>query len=374
VYGFTSPGASVTTTFNGTALVATAEPDGTWRQRLPQVSASTAAFLLNISSSSGETASLEDVLFGEVFMCGGQSNMEYAVPATTNSTAEAALADAYPDIRFFSVGHATQSATPLQDLQTVWEPWQVASASSIRKDFYPGHTMFSTFSSVCWFFGRTIADGLAEANGGARVPVGLISNNWGGTKLEVWAPAEAFAQCQRNESSGNMYNAMILPYAVGPMALAGFAFYQGEANTESQASAANYSCLFPAVIEAWRALFDAPDAYFGFIQLSTWCTDLDPASIPSMRDAQMSGAALHKVGWATNADAGFGCNIHPPAKQYCGTRLGRSALAVQYGHALQWRSPSYLAARRTAPLLGATGLASVSLQVELADVTLRRSQ
>ena len=65
VFGFTSPGASVTTLFNGTALIATAEPDGTWRQLLPAVSASTAAFQLNISSTSGETASLEDVVFGE---------------------------------------------------------------------------------------------------------------------------------------------------------------------------------------------------------------------------------------------------------------------------------------------------------------------
>ena len=222
IWGATTPGAVVTTTFDGINRTATADENGTWRQQLPPTPASSLrSHLLLFSSSSGETAKLQDVLFGEVFVCGGQSNMEMAIPAATNSSAEALAANAYPHIRIFSVGHRTSSATPLLDLQTVWEPWQVASNTTIREDFGPGHTLFSTFSAVCWFFGRGVADALAR-RAGTPVPVGLISSNWGGTKLEVWTPPDAFGACGRAVEAAPMYNAMIVPYTVGPMALAGF--------------------------------------------------------------------------------------------------------------------------------------------------------
>ena len=86
--------------------------------------------------------------------------------------------------------------------------------------------------------------------------------------------------------------------------------------------------------DSWRARFAAPAAFFGFIQLSTWCIDATTGSTdapPRMREAQMAAAALPHVGWATNADVGYGCNIHPPTKQIIGARLGDSALAVAHG-------------------------------------------
>ena len=220
VWGSTNPGARVTTSFDEQNFTATADVNGTWRQRLPPTPASSQPHVLSFHSTSGEAATLEDVVFGEVFICGGQSNMEMALPANTNSSAEAQLANAYPQIRIFSVGHRTASAAPLLDLQTVWEPWQAASNTSLRKDFAPGHTLFSTFSSVCWFFGRRIAEQLAR-RAGAPVPVGLVSNNWGGTKLEVWTPPTAYGTCGRAVEAAPQFNAMIVPYAVGPMALAG---------------------------------------------------------------------------------------------------------------------------------------------------------
>eukprot|EP01052_Picozoa_sp_SAG31_P020137 SAG31_NODE_1501_length_8085_cov_3.043201_1_plen_944_part_10 len=117
----------------------------------------------------------------------------------------------------------------------------------------------------------------------------------------------------------------------------------GEANTHDAASAEQYSCLFPAMLQAWRSAFSLPDAYFGFVQLSTFCPQY-PESLPLMRNAQLAAAALRRVGWATNADHGAGCNVHQPWKQYVGKRLGDSALAIQYGQKLLWRSPSYKSA------------------------------
>jgi sialate O-acetylesterase len=104
--------------------------------------------------------------------------------------------------------------------------------------------------------------------------------------------------------------------------------------------AEQYACLFPAMITQWRKAFQREDAYFGFVQLSSWCAD--PEGIAEIRDAQMAAfLSLPKVGYATNADHGAGCNIHPPAKKFVGVRLGNSALALVYGQKLAWKSPTY---------------------------------
>lgn len=367
IWGHTQPGAYVLTSFHGQgewrSFKTQADDYGTWRQKLMAWPGSTKTYSLNSSSSVGDYGEINHVVFGEVFICGGQSNMEFAMPASTNSSAEANIADHHPEIRIFSVGHATSSPTPLHDLQTVWEGWQIANNHTIREDYSPGHTLFSTFSAVCWFFGRRVSERLA-AKSGFLIPVGLISDNWGGTKIEVWVPSEAYAQCNRSGDNGPMYNAMIVPYATGPMAIAGFTWYQGEANTATDDSAQAYSCLFPSMIESWRKVFRAPDAYFGFVQLSTWCPN-DNTSLPSMREAQMTALKLKNVGYATNADHGWGCDIHPRAKQYCGKRLGDSALAIQYGHDIEWKSPSYLSAK-----VGNKSASSVELIISLADVSL----
>jgi len=284
--------------------------------------------------------------------------MAFSIPGTTNSSAEAQLANGYPTIRLFTVGTRTQSGTPLDDLQTVQQPWAVANSTSISS----GGT-FSQFSSVCWFFGRRISEALSSTG---EVPLGLISNNWGGTQIEKWATSSAFDSCGRTDPQGSLYNAMIHPYTVGPMALSGFTWYQGESNTYPYTEcnpisqcATDYACLFPAMISAWRDAFANPDAYFGFIQLSTWCGDVQ--SIPEVREAQMAAVKLPKVGYATNADHGAGCNIHPPLKQICGKRLGDSALALHYGQDLSWRHPSYASAK-VLPVTADVVVVEVALQ------------
>jgi len=98
-----------------------------------------------------------------------------------------------------TVGHRTSSSTPLRNLQSWMEPWAVASNLTINKDASPGHTLFSTFSAVCWLFGRKVS---TELSATGEVPVGLISNNWGGTKVEVWVPSEAYGKCNRTGPSG----------------------------------------------------------------------------------------------------------------------------------------------------------------------------
>jgi hypothetical protein len=127
------------------------------------------------------------------------------------------------------------------------------------------------------------------------------------------------------------------------------------------------------MITAWRKALHAPSLWFGFVQLSTWCA-LPPQSLPQMREAQMAALALDNVGYATNADHGFGCNIHPSAKQYASVRLAHSALAQHYQLPAfeQWRSPTYKSAVQVSSYdtTGSiSGGGSVSLSVALSDLS-----
>jgi len=337
--------------------------DGLWRQAIPPQRASLQSFAVTVTSAATQqNQTLSNLLFGDVYLCGGQSNMQFALPATTNGTHEAHSGIHYPHVRVFTVGQGTPgTAMPLPDLQTVQQPWSVASEyRSLFGDGTP--SLGGAFSAVCWFFGRRVADGLAN-----QVPIGLISNNWGGTAVERW----------QKRGGGDLYNAMIYPYTVGPMALTGFIWYQGEANTKDQTSADAYAENFPALIEQWRSDFtttsttattvngddnnesngyNSSPLYFGFVQLSTWCPE-HPVAVAELRQAQMAALSppSKKIGYATNADHGAGCNIHPPDKQYCGARLGDSALALQYGQDdITWKSPSYSKATTTAQAAAAT--------------------
>ena len=82
----------------------------------------------------------------------------------------------------------------------------------------------------------------------------------------------------------------------------------------------------------------------------------------------MAALDLSDVGYATNADHGAGCNVHPPAKQFCGERLANSALAVRYGRPVLWRSPSYKSALARITT-DARGTSTVTVTVNLQDVS-----
>ncbi len=404
VWGFAVAGTTVKTSFAGNTYTATAGADTIWRQQLPATPATAAGQTISFSASTGEKAALNDVVFGDVYICSGQSSalggrrrraadrlllnprippplfadMQFSLGGTANATQEAEKANGYPNIRVFTVGQGTSSKTPLSDLATIEQPWAVATNKSVDNG-----GAFDFFSSVCWFFGKGVHDGL-----GGATPVGLISNNWGGTPVEHWADSAAFARCNRSDTDSTLYNSMIHPYEVGPMALTGFTWYQGgayrcgtpppplpplpltlappppthshaEANTANAATANAYACLFPSMIQSWRTNFGVPSAYFGFIQLSTWCVAGD--AIPLLRVAQMSAVSTQGAGYAVNADHGAGCNIHPPQKQNCGYRLANSALALQYKKRLTWKSPSYKSA--------AAGADGASATIALNDVT-----
>jgi len=209
LWGFAPPGTSVVTTFAGSKFTSTAgAADGVWRQALPAQPANAAGQAIAFRvEATGESAAISNVVFGDVYVCGGQSNMVFAVPAVANATAEIQRANAYPLIRLFTVGQKNASGTPLADLASIEQPWSVASNVSIN-----GKGEFEFFSATCWFFARDIVDAL----GAAAPPIGLISSNWGGTQIESWMTQKAIAPCN-GKAPAILYNAMIYPWTVGPM-------------------------------------------------------------------------------------------------------------------------------------------------------------
>mmetsp|Transcript_32415 Transcript_32415/g.39899 ORF Transcript_32415/g.39899 Transcript_32415/m.39899 type:complete len:559 (+) Transcript_32415:32-1708(+) len=366
IWGFTGAGANVTAVVTPALagshqFSAQADAKGVWRLNLPSIPGSDQEYAFDLHSSSGELASMRNVLFGDVYICGGQSNMQFMMKQENNAPAEIKLADKYPFIRLFTVGQKTRSSRALDDLQTIEQKWSVATSKSVIR-----------FSAVCWFFGKQIADSKIEKV--SNLPIGLVSNNWGGTSDKRWSTKQSLDSChvappndKDSDGNGDLYNAMIHPYTIGPMAITGFTWYQGEADVLDPDL---YKCTFPAMIQAWRKAFNASNAYFGFIQLSTWC---GVPSIPFQREAQMSALKLPKVGYATNADYGAGCNIHPGKKMFCGKRLANSALALIYGKNIRWKSPTYLSVTQADVTIiqgdSSKFLATFNVRVALQDVS-----
>jgi sialate O-acetylesterase len=336
LWGWTSkPGQEVTVFFNNQKFVATSDStNGYWVVKLPSMKGSFSAYTIVINSTSGDSRVLSNVVFGDVFLCGGQSNMQMTVSSTFNASAEIAQANKYPYIRLFTVGQAKYSFVPLNDLASVEQTWTVASSAAV------GGKDWTYFSALCWFFGRNIH---LQQN----VPVGLVSSNWGGTIVEAWSSPDALAECglsPANSSScstapncnGVLWNAMIFPLL--NMRLKGTIWYQGESNVFEPNV---YECLFPAMITDWRAKFGLSftDFSFLFVQLAAYTQSVETnfVALPQLRDAQMAALILSHVGMATAIDLGdidspYG-NIHPRNKQTIAQRLAAVAKTLIYGDA-----------------------------------------
>lgn len=170
IWGWTTPGSEVRITIGSTTVTATASADGKWLARLPRTKAGGPH---RITITGKEQVVLDDVLFGDVWICSGQSNMEQGIGVSKNPTAEIADAN-HPNIRLFM----TQKKFSLVPIPTPTGSWSVCSPESIAKDGWGG------FSAVAYYFGRKIH----QETG---VPVGLIQTCWGGTVAEAWTSEEA---------------------------------------------------------------------------------------------------------------------------------------------------------------------------------------
>jgi sialate O-acetylesterase len=360
VWGKADPGEAVTVTLGPQTHSTTAAADGTWHVFLDPVKEYGGPHTLTVKGKN--TVSFSDVLIGEVWVCAGQSNMQWSVNQSIDPDIEKAAAK-FPSIRLISVPNVGTQ-------EPQWNfngKWQQCSPETV-----------GGFSAVGYFFGRQLHQTLG-------VPVGLINNAWGGSAAEAWVNRDKLAandnlkpivdrwaareaalpaakaefdkkmeewkaaaekakaegkpapQQPNNPEGGmngnarpaNIYFGVLKP-SMG-YGIRGAIWYQGESNA---VHAYQYRDLFPCLIKSWREEWGLGDFPFYWVQLADFKAEkAEPAESDwaELREAQtMTMKALPNTGEAVIIDLGEGKDIHPMNKQGVARRLARWALAETY--------------------------------------------
>lgn len=325
VWGWANKGAKITvkagwlqseiSTFTGS--------DGIWQVRLLT---GNAGGPYDITLSGADTLiQLDNILLGEVWVCSGQSNMEFTIQMfggwnrTYPAERDELLSGAGKQIRLFTVEKDT-SATLKSDCKG---NWLEADTSTVNR-----------FSATAWFFGL-------ELNKALGVPVGLIASSWGGTAAEAWTPLERIetdpaltyyrTDPNRNEwfptQPAILYNAMIHPLL--KTCIKGVIWYQGESNVND---ADKYDELFASMIGSWRDAWGLGNFPFYYVQIAPF--PYEKAIVGAMlREAQLKSLSVPNVGMAVTMDiTGDVTDIHPKNKQDVGKRLALWALEGTYGN------------------------------------------
>ena len=318
---------------------------GRWTADLPALEAGGPFELTAISD--GKKLVLKDVLAGDVWVCSGQSNMEWSM-RNTDRVKEDLPTSAHDKIRLFHVDKNVQER-PLAEPKSA-QRWQPCGPRTVEH-----------FSAVGYYFGRKLHQD-------AGVPIGLVEADWGGTIAEAWTSPEALAADDRlkplvragalqpgNPNQGSvLYNGMLAPLA--PLSVRGAIWYQGESNA---GRAWQYRTLFRAMIQDWRRLFAEPDMPFYFVQLAPWDPSRKPlnrpesTAWPELRESQRETAlTLEHTGMAVitdTVDPKDMQDIHPRNKKTVGERLAALALADVYGKTGESRGPEFAEAELHGP-------------------------
>ena len=357
VWGFADAGEEVTINVSGQSKTVKADGDGKWMVRLAAMPAS-GPFEMTVRGNN--TVTFTNVMVGEVWVCSGQSNMEFPLERTPGSRAEIKKAT-NSDIRLFSIPW-TISGKPKDDVEASW---------------LVCHPHFAdNFSAVAYFFGKTI-------NSQLDVPIGLIQSTYGGSKIEPWMTIEALKRVPSLSSAVEyiegadqvhcghiaealkgleiylpmakkafeageevpaptkwpvhplatdkqqptcLYNGMINP--IVPFAMRGVIWYQGEANCNPNEGMLYYD-KFKAMLASWRSRWGQGEFPFYFVQLAPYVYG-DSEELPLFWEAQTACLQIPNTGMAVTVDIGNPYDIHPTNKQDVGKRLALWALAKDY--------------------------------------------
>jgi len=327
VWGWADAGEKVSVSFAGQTKTSKAGDNGKWMVKLDPLKANDKPANLTITGSN--KISLDNVLVGEVWICSGQSNMEWSIRASMNANEEITASD-HPQIRLFNVPGHTTSSLPQEAGKG---NWQVCSPKTS-----------SGFSAVGYYFGRRLHKEL-------EVPVGLIGSNWGGTRIEPWTTLAGFESVPQLSKIANqvknykadtqvggrspsaIYNSMVHPLT--PFAMRGGIWYQGESNG---GEGVTYYHKKHALVNGWRKAFQNKDLGFYWVQLANFQL---PKNNPAggdgwakIREAQTQALDIPHTGMAVAidlADAHNPRDIHPRNKQDVGGRLAQWALHQTYG-------------------------------------------
>ena len=398
VWGWAEAGTRVTVGIAEQQQTTKADANGQWTVVLEPLSASFTAQTLTVSDGQ-QTHTVQDVLVGDVWICGGQSNMEWTLRATRDADLEIPSA-AFPAIRFIRL---PKIANPTPQLD-----FPVASAEHPEGNWRRcTPAQIDNCTAVGYYFARRLRRRL-------NVPIGLIDVSWGGTMAQHWvSPAsladipemqpyiekfqqdmqawkdgggqqgadrrfaaalkqweqqasEAKAKNERvprrpnrnayrdpaeQRQPGGMYNGMIVPLA--KYSLRGVLFYQGE-NNSFGVSWKPFPRTFPSVFQDWRKLFNQPDLPVGIIQIAGWSNRRSMTYDMNHHTNIVREVQFHTwrntdhTGLIVTYDTNSNGSIHPARKLPVGERAARWALAEVYqakswgsNRPIEWRGPVY---------------------------------
>jgi sialate O-acetylesterase len=396
IWGWAGKGAEVSVGFGGRTETTKASDDGKWVVTFTAMAANAVPQSLGVKTGGGESLSLEDVLVGDVWICGGQSNMEFRLRNAVGADVELGSAN-FPGIRFIRI-EPEGTPAPKDDFPKAngAGEWLPCTPETI-----------GDCSGVAYFFGKDLHRRLG-------VPIGLVNSSWGGTMAQHWVTGEtlatlpkakpyldAFAEQRRAWEEGgreegaakryaedaakwetlaraaeakgekapgkpnpNNYrdpaqgripagplNAMIMPMA--GLSVRGAIFYQGENNSFGD-TWQPFMETFPAVIADWRMIFRDVKMPFGIIQIAGWSTrrtmtyDMNHHT-NIVREVQFNTwRNTPGTGLIVSFDANSNDSIHPANKRPVGERAARWALSAVHGltdpnggKPLQWQGPVY---------------------------------
>jgi hypothetical protein len=296
-------------------------------------------------SSGSELLTLSHLLIGEVWLCSGQSNMQFSMATALDSTADIAAAH-YPNIRLFNAS-LNFSDLPIDGIGGTWVE---CSPKTVRG-----------FSAVGYYFGHRLQQTL-------DVPVGIIFSGIGASAAQAFVPRavlaadtlldhrylEPYLQSPRSHEHIDggftfekvtrpylLYNAMIYP--LRHLSVRGFCWYQGESNRTERDS---YTLLTRMLIRSWRQAFAQGDLPFYYVQVAPFFYDQPDSTLADyafFREAQEKIATLPNTGMVITMDVGEARNLHPINKKPVGERLAATALNREYGFTdMVYRGPQYL--------------------------------
>jgi len=348
VWGTCNPGARVQVGLGAESGMAIAGPDGSWQVTLNPLAAGGPYTLT--AAADGTVAILTNVLFGDVWLCSGQSNMQWPLKDVNPLEQAAALVER-PNLRLCMMPK-TPAAKPLTNADI---KWSVSTPESARN-----------FSAVAILFASELLTDPALTN----IPIGLVDSSFGGTTCEGWIPPPALTNFNAQDlhdsmfgiKPANLYNGMIAP--LGLAKFKGVLWYQGESNA---AHPATYPALLATMISEWRKQFGQPDLPFFIVQLPDYANLWEGFYWPWIREMQaravqsISNAALVVAIRTTD-----GFNLHPKEKLEIGRRAALLARQVAYGESLIASGPTFKSAAVEGPTIrvkfdtGLDGLASTA--------------
>ena len=343
IWGLAKAGERVTVKFGKQSKQTFADSSGNWKVLLSPLKGSVKPTKMVISGTN--TITLDNILVGEVWLCSGQSNMEYTMrlmpkyrkPNKGVNVAEEEIKSANnPNIRIFLV--EKKLSTP--DVTT--KGWNIARDSALM-----------SFSAIGYFYGKEL---FKELN----VPIGIISSAWGGSRIEPWTPAEAYSNStvfkedagkepgkMDGMTIGHFYKSMIRPLA--PYSIRGFIWYQGESNCMLNETF-RYTDKMQVLIDNWRSAWFDQTLPFYYVQIAPYYYTRrkdklthTPATLAEFWEAQTKALNIPHTGMAVVNDlVDTLIDIHPSYKWEVAHRLALWALAKNYGkNEIEYSGPIY---------------------------------